>query len=62
VPYDVRITMPTGCGRIQSCAEQIDTRDLVQEYLANGVFLTLSEWNMTKLKGEKKKNELIRLS
>jgi hypothetical protein len=42
-------------------AEQIDTRDLVQEFLANGVFPTLSERNMPKLKGEKKKNELIRL-
>jgi hypothetical protein len=41
--------------------EQIGTRDLVQEYLANGVFPTLSEWNMPKLKGEKKNNELIRL-
>jgi hypothetical protein len=41
--------------------EQIGTRDLVQEYLANGVFPTLSEWNMPKLKGEKKKNELVRL-
>jgi hypothetical protein len=41
--------------------EQIGTRDLVQEYLANGVFLTLNEWNMPKLKGEKKKNELVRL-
>jgi hypothetical protein len=42
-------------------AEQIGTRDLVQEYLANGLFPTLSEWNMPKLKGKKKKNELIRL-
>jgi hypothetical protein len=42
-------------------AEQISTRDLVQEYLANGVFPTLSEWNMLKLKGAKKKNELVRL-
>jgi hypothetical protein len=41
--------------------EQIDTRDLVQEYLANRVFPTLSEWNMPKLKGAKKKNELVRL-
>jgi hypothetical protein len=41
--------------------EQIGTRDLVQEYLANGVFPTLSEWNMPKLKGEKKKSELVRL-
>jgi hypothetical protein len=39
--------------------EQISTRDLVQEYLANVVFLTISEWNMPKLKGEKKKNELV---
>jgi hypothetical protein len=42
-------------------SEQIGTRDLVQEYLANRVFPTLSEWNMPKLKGEKKKNELVRL-
>jgi hypothetical protein len=42
-------------------AEQISTRDLVQEYLANGVFPTLSEWSMPKLKGTKKKNELVRL-
>jgi hypothetical protein len=41
--------------------KQISTRVLVQEYLANGVFPTLSEWNMPKLKGEKKKNELVRL-
>jgi hypothetical protein len=40
--------------------EQIGTRDLVQEYLANGVFPMLSEWNMPKLKGEKEKNELVR--
>jgi hypothetical protein len=42
-------------------AEQISTRDLVQEYLANMVFPTLSEWSMPKLKGTKKKNELVRL-
>jgi hypothetical protein len=41
--------------------EQIGTRDLVQEYLANRVFPTLSEWNMPKLNGEKKKDELVRL-
>jgi hypothetical protein len=41
--------------------EQISTRDLVQEYLANMVSPTLSEWNMPKLKGTKKKNELVRL-
>jgi hypothetical protein len=34
---------------------------LVQEYLANRVFPTLKEWNMLKLKGENKKNELVRL-
>jgi hypothetical protein len=41
--------------------EHIGTRDLVQEYLANRVFPTLKEWNIPKLKGEKKKNELVRL-
>jgi hypothetical protein len=41
--------------------EQISTRDLVQEYLANKVFPRLSEWNMSKLKGTKEKNELVRL-
>jgi hypothetical protein len=42
-------------------AEQIETRDLVQEYLAYRVFPTLSEWNMPKLKGTKEKKELVRL-
>jgi hypothetical protein len=42
-------------------AEQISTRDLVQEYLANKVSPTLSEWSMSKLKGIRKKNELVRL-
>jgi hypothetical protein len=42
-------------------AEQISTRDLVQEYLGNRVSPTLSEWSMLKLKGTKKKNELVRL-
>jgi hypothetical protein len=42
-------------------AEQISTRDLVQEYLAYKVFPTLSEWNRPKLKGTKEKNELVRL-
>jgi hypothetical protein len=42
-------------------AEYISTRDLVQEYLANMVSPTLSEWSMLKLKGKKKKNELVRL-
>jgi hypothetical protein len=42
-------------------AEHISTRDLVQEYLANRVSPTLSEWSMPKLKGTKKKDELVRL-
>jgi hypothetical protein len=42
-------------------AEQISTRDLVQEYLANRISLTLSDWSMPKLKGTKKKYELVRL-
>jgi hypothetical protein len=40
-------------------AGQISTRDLVQEYLANRVSPTLSEWSMPKLKGTKKENELV---
>jgi hypothetical protein len=42
-------------------AEHIGTRDLVQEFLAFRVFPTLKEWDMPKLKGEKKKKELVRL-
>jgi hypothetical protein len=42
-------------------AEHISTRDLVQEYLANMVSPTLSEWSMPNLKGTRKKNELVRL-
>jgi hypothetical protein len=41
-------------------AEQISTRDLVQEYLANRTYPTLSDWGMPKLKGTKKKYELVR--
>jgi hypothetical protein len=48
-------------GEFRVVPEHIGTRDLVQEYLANRVFPTLKEWNMPKLKGEKKKNELVRL-
>jgi hypothetical protein len=48
-------------GEFRIVSEHIGTRDLVQEYLANRVFPTLREWGMPKLKGEKKKNELIRL-
>jgi hypothetical protein len=42
-------------------SENIGTRDLVQEYLANRVFPTLREWGMPKLEREKKENELVRL-
>jgi hypothetical protein len=42
-------------------AEQISTRDLVQEYLANRTSPTSSNWGMPKLKGTKKKYELVRL-
>jgi hypothetical protein len=42
-------------------AKQISTRDLAQEYLAYRVFPTLSEWNMSKLKGTKEKKELVQL-
>jgi hypothetical protein len=48
-------------GEFQVVSEHIGTRDLVQEYLANRVFPTLKEWNMLKLKGENKKNELVRM-
>jgi hypothetical protein len=42
-------------------ADHIGTRDLVQEFLAFRVFPTLKEWEMPKLKGEKKKGEFVRL-
>jgi hypothetical protein len=42
-------------------AEHIGTRDLVQEFLAFRVFPTLKEWEMSKVKGEKKKGEFVRL-
>jgi hypothetical protein len=48
-------------GEFRVVSEHIGTRDLVQEYLANSVFPTLKEWSMLKLKGEKKKNELVQL-
>jgi hypothetical protein len=51
----------TTVGEFRVVSEHIGTRDLMQEYLANRVFLTLKEWNMPKLKEEKKKNELVRL-
>jgi hypothetical protein len=43
-------------------AEQISTRDLVQEYLANWTYPTSSGWGMPKMKETKKKHELVRLS
>src|SRR6187455_891327 len=39
-------------------AEHISTRDLVQEFLAFKVFPSVKEWEMPKLKGEKKKVNL----
>jgi hypothetical protein len=42
-------------------AEQISTRDLVQEYLANRTYPTSSGWGMPKMKETKKKHELVRL-
>jgi hypothetical protein len=50
---------PEAVGEFRVVSEHIGTRDLVQEYLANRVFPTLKEWNMSKLKREKKKNELV---
>jgi hypothetical protein len=43
-------------------AEEISTRDLVQEYLANQTFPTSSGWGMPKMKGTKKKHKLVRLA
>jgi hypothetical protein len=40
-------------------SKEISTRDLVQEYLANRTSPTLSDWSMPKLKGTKKKYELV---
>jgi hypothetical protein len=43
-------------------AEQISTRDLVQEYLANRTYPTSSGWGMPKRKEAGKKHELVRLA
>jgi hypothetical protein len=43
-------------------AEQISTRDLVQEYLANRTYPTSSDWGMPKRKEVGKKHELVRLA
>jgi hypothetical protein len=40
-------------------AEQISTRDLVQEYLANRTYPTSSGWGMLKRKEVGKKHELV---
>jgi hypothetical protein len=48
-------------GKFRVIVEHIGTRDLVQEFLAFRVFPTLKEWDMPKLKEEKKKKELVRL-
>jgi hypothetical protein len=60
-----RMTSGSPCQRAVAAfrvvAEQINTRDLVQEYLANRVSPTLSGWSMSNLKGTKKENVLVRL-
>jgi hypothetical protein len=43
-------------------AEQISTRDLVQEYLDNRTYPTSSGWGIPKMKETKKKHELVRLA
>jgi hypothetical protein len=43
-------------------AEQISTRDLVQEYLANRTYPTSSGWGIPKMKETKQKHELVRLA
>jgi hypothetical protein len=43
-------------------AEQISTRDLVQEYLANRTYPTSSGWGMPKKKEAGKKHEFVRLA
>jgi hypothetical protein len=42
-------------------SEHINTRDLVQEYLANRMFSTSSRWGMSKKKEEGKKYGLVRI-
>jgi hypothetical protein len=60
-----RMTSGSPCQQVVAefrvVAEQISTRDLVQEYLANHTSPTLSEFSMPKLKGTKKALELVRL-
>jgi hypothetical protein len=40
-------------------AEQISTRDLVQEYLANRISPTLSDWSMPKIKEQRRRMNLF---
>jgi hypothetical protein len=60
-----RMTLGSPCqqavAEFKVVAEQISTRDLVQEYLANKTSLTLSEFSMPKLKETKKGLVLVRL-
>jgi hypothetical protein len=56
-----RSTCQLSVAEFRMVAEQISTRDLVQEYLANRTSPTLSEFSMPKLKGTKKTLELVRL-
>jgi hypothetical protein len=54
---DMKLDSPNqiALGEFRVIVEHIGTRDLVQEFLAFRVFPTLKEWDMPKLKGEKKK-------
>jgi hypothetical protein len=44
-----------------SCPDSVGEFRIVSEHIGTRVFPTLKEWGMPKLKGEKKKNELVRL-
>jgi hypothetical protein len=46
-------------GEFRVVSEHIGTRDLVQEYLANRVFLTLKEWNSRSSKEKRKRMNLF---
>jgi hypothetical protein len=59
VRHETGESMPNCLGEIRVVAEHIGTRDLVREFLAFRVFPTLKEWDMPKLKGEKKEKELV---
>jgi hypothetical protein len=59
VQHDGRVLCQLSVAEFRVVAEQISTRDLVQEYLANRTSPTLSEFSMPKLKGTKKTVELV---